>query len=135
MCKELEKQMSEMLKGSEPTITTKAITILAMDIDKKFANVDNKLDNILILLKENKTDTDSKIKELRDSQMIFSNYMNLLRKMPNPSNDLSIENQNKETIQLVRDHCCAWNNAYLLRRFSMNMDIQKMMQDFAKKNK
>ena len=69
MCKELEKQMSEMLKGSKPTITTKAITILAMDIDKKFANVDNKLDNILVLLKENKTDTDSKIKELRDSQI------------------------------------------------------------------
>ena len=40
-----------------------------MDIDKKFANVDNKLDNILVLLKENKTDTDSKIKELRDSQI------------------------------------------------------------------
>lgn len=69
MCKELEKQMSEMLKGSKPTITTKAITILAMDIDKKFANVDNKLDNILVLLKENKTDTDSKIKELKDSQI------------------------------------------------------------------
>ena len=69
MCKELEKQMSEMLKGSKPTITTKAITILAMDIDKKFANVDNKLDNILVLLKENKIDTDSKIKELRDSQI------------------------------------------------------------------
>ena len=69
MCKELERQMAEMLKGSKPTITTKAINILAMDIDKKFANVDNKLDNILVLLKENKTDTDSKIKELRDSQI------------------------------------------------------------------
>ena len=44
MCKELERQMAEMLKGSKPTITTKAINILAMDIDKKFANVDNKLD-------------------------------------------------------------------------------------------
>ena len=69
MCKELERQMAEMLKGSKPTITTKAINILAMDIDKKFANVDNKLDNILVLLKENKTDTDAKIKELRDSQI------------------------------------------------------------------
>lgn len=69
MCKELEREMAEMLKGSKPTITTKAINILAMDIDKKFANVDNKLDNILVLLKENKTDTDSKIKELRDSQI------------------------------------------------------------------
>lgn len=69
MCKELEKQMSEMLKGSKPTITTKAITILAMDIDKKFENVDNKLDNILDILKENKIDTDLKIKELRDSQI------------------------------------------------------------------
>jgi len=66
--------------------------------------------------------------ELRDSQMIFSKYLDLLRKIPNSSNDPSIENQNKETIQLVRDHCCAWNNAYLLRRFNMNMDIQKMMQ-------
>ena len=69
MCKELERQMAEMLKGSKPTITTKAINILAMDIDKKFANVDNKLDNILVLLKENKTDTDAKIKQLRDSQI------------------------------------------------------------------
>lgn len=69
MCKELERQMAEMLKGSKPTITTKAINILAMDIDKKFENVDNKLDNILVLLKENKTDTDIKIKELRDSQI------------------------------------------------------------------
>ena len=46
MYKELERQMVEMLKGSKPTITTKAITILAMDIDKKFENVDNKLDNM-----------------------------------------------------------------------------------------
>ena len=69
MCKELERQMAEMLKGSKPTITTKAINILAMDIDKKFANVDNKLDNILVLLKENKADTDAKIKQLRDSQI------------------------------------------------------------------
>lgn len=66
--------------------------------------------------------------ELRDSQMIFSKYLDLLRKIPNSSNDPSIKNQNKETIQLVRDYCCAWNNAYLLRRFGMNMDIQKMMQ-------
>ncbi|WP_312171859.1 serine protease [Chryseobacterium sp.] len=66
--------------------------------------------------------------ELRDSQMIFSKYLNLLRKIPNSSNDPSIENQNKETIQHVRDHCCAWNNAYLLRRFGMNMDVHKMMQ-------
>lgn len=66
--------------------------------------------------------------ELRNSQMIFSKYLDLLREIPNSSNDSSIENQNKKTIQLVRDHCCAWNNAYLLRRFGMNMDIQKMMQ-------
>ena len=46
MCKELERQMAEMLKGSKPTITTKAINILAMDIDQKFANVDNKTASI-----------------------------------------------------------------------------------------
>ena len=81
MCKELEKQMSEMLKGSKPTITTKAITILAMDIDKKFENVDNKLDNILVLLKENKTYTDLKIKELRDSQnQTFSDHKEEIKK-------------------------------------------------------
>lgn len=42
--------------------------------------------------------------ELRNSQGIFSNYLDLLRKMQKSSNDLSIENQNKETIQLVKDH-------------------------------
>ncbi|WP_313385960.1 serine protease [Chishuiella sp.] len=66
--------------------------------------------------------------ELRNSQEMFSEYLDLLRKTLSPSNDISIENQNKKTIQLVRDHCCAWNNAYLLRRFNINMNILKMMQ-------
>jgi hypothetical protein len=36
-----------------------------MDIDKNFANVYEKLDSILHLLKENKTDTDSRIDKLQ----------------------------------------------------------------------
>lgn len=99
MCKELEKQMSEMLKGSKPTITTKAITILAMDIDKKFENVDNKLDNILVLLKENKTYTDLKIKELRDSQnQIFSDHKEEIKKK------IGELDKNVETINFFSKH-------------------------------
>ena len=95
MCKELERQMAEMLKGSKPTITTKAINILAMDIDKKFANVDNKLDNILVLLKENKTDTDAKIKQLRDSQILHQNNFN---------KKISDLNKDVETINFFSKH-------------------------------
>lgn len=99
MCKELEKQMSEMLKGSKPTITTKAITILAMDIDKKFENVDNKLDNILVLLKENKTYTDLKIKELRDSQnQTFSEHKEEIKKK------IGELDKNVETINFFSKH-------------------------------
>ena len=95
MCKELERQMAEMLKGSKPTITTKAINILAMDIDQKFANVDNKLDNILVLLKENKTDTDAKIKQLRDSQILHQNNFN---------KKISDLNKDVETINFFSKH-------------------------------
>ena len=95
MCKELERQMAEMLKGSKPTITTKAINILAMDIDKKFANVDNKLDNILVLLKENKTDTDAKIKQLRDSQ---------IESCDNFNKKISDLNKDVETINFFSKH-------------------------------
>ena len=99
MCKELERQMAEMLKGSKPTITTKAINILAMDIDKKFANVDNKLDNILVLLKENKTDTDAKIKQLRDSQIeSCASYQNDFNKK------ISDLNKDVETINYFSKH-------------------------------
>ncbi len=70
MCKELEKQMKEMLQGSKPTITTKAINILAMDIDKKFDNVDKnfvsvneKLDLIIHTIQTNNIDTNEKFKE------------------------------------------------------------------------
>jgi hypothetical protein len=61
MRNEFEKQMSEMLNGSRPTTTTKAIKIFAMDIDKKFANVDEKLDSILDHLKEIRITTDKRI--------------------------------------------------------------------------
>ena len=99
MCKELERQMAEMLKGSKPTITTKAINILAMDIDKKFTNVDNKLDNILVLLKENKTDTDAKIKQLRDSQIeSCASYQNDFNKK------ISDLNKDVETINYFSKH-------------------------------
>jgi len=99
MCQELEKQMQEMLKGSKPTITTKAINILAMDIDKKFANVDVKLDNILELLKTNKADTDKRIDKLQteSTERCAAHKVELTKKLKELDKDV-------ETINYFTNH-------------------------------
>ena len=57
MC-EIEKQLNELLAGTKPTQTTKALKIQAMYIDKKFANIEDKLDLILDKIEEHKLETD-----------------------------------------------------------------------------
>lgn len=64
MNNDFEKAMAELLSGSKTTTTTKAIKIFAMDIDRKFAGVDEKLDSILHLLKINNSDTDKRIEAI-----------------------------------------------------------------------
>ena len=67
MC-EIEKQLNELLAGTKPTQTTKALKIQAMYIDKKFANIEDKLDLILDKIDENKLETDRQLSKIRDEQ-------------------------------------------------------------------
>ena len=67
MC-EIEKQLNELLAGTKPTQTTKALKIQAMYIDKKFANIEEKLDLILDRIEENKLETDRQLSKIRDEQ-------------------------------------------------------------------
>ena len=67
MC-EIEKQLNELLAGTKPTQTTKALKIQAMYIDKKFANIEDKLDLILDKIEENKLETDRQLSKIREEQ-------------------------------------------------------------------
>ena len=67
MC-EIEKQLNELLAGAKPTQTTKALKIQAMYIDKKFSNIEDKLDLILDKIEENKLETDKQLSKIRDEQ-------------------------------------------------------------------
>ena len=67
MC-EIEKQLNELLAGTKPTQTTKALKIQAMYIDKKFANIEDKLDLILDKIDENKLETDKQLSKIRAEQ-------------------------------------------------------------------
>jgi hypothetical protein len=70
MGNEFKDAMTEMLKGSKPTTATQSIMIFAMDVDKKFDNVDKnfvsvneKLDLIIHTIQTNNIDTNEKFKE------------------------------------------------------------------------
>lgn len=67
MC-EIEKQLNELLAGTKPTQTTKALKIQAMYIDKKFANIEDKLDLILDKIEEHKLETDKQLSKIRFDQ-------------------------------------------------------------------
>lgn len=67
MC-EIEKQLNELLAGTKPTQTTKALKIQAMYIDKKFANIEDKLDLILDKIEEHKLETDKQLSKIRSEQ-------------------------------------------------------------------
>ena len=67
MCHESESQMAELLKGEPPTLLSKGLNMLAtnqdknfLSIDKRFKNIDDKLEELLNLLKLDKKDTDKK---------------------------------------------------------------------------
>lgn len=62
MGNELEKSVAEILNGTKQNITSKAIKLLAMDLDQKFENVDKKLDTIVLMLKTDKEESKKEIK-------------------------------------------------------------------------
>ena len=85
MC-EIEKQLNELLAGTKPTQTTKALKIQAMYIDKKFANIEDKLDLILDKIEENKLETDKQLNKIRYEQA--QNCINHKNELNNRLNDL-----------------------------------------------
>ena len=85
MC-EIEKQLNELLAGTKPTQTTKALKIQAMYIDKKFSNIEDKLDLILDKIEENKLETDKQLSKIRAEQA--QSCINHKTELNNRLNDL-----------------------------------------------
>ena len=85
MC-EIEKQLNELLAGTKPTQTTKALKIQAMYIDKKFANIEDKLDLILDKIEEHKLETDKQLNKIRLDQT--QNCVNHKNELNNRLNEL-----------------------------------------------
>ena len=73
MCHESTSQMEELLKGEPPTLLSKGLNMLAINqdknflsIDKRFKNIDDKLEELLDLLKLDKKDTDRKLAQMEN---------------------------------------------------------------------
>ena len=98
MC-EIEKQLNELLAGTKPTQTTKALKIQAMYIDKKFANIEEKLDLILDKIEENKLETDKQLSKIRDEQA-----QNCVRHKTDLSNRLNELDEKTEVVGFFTKH-------------------------------
>jgi len=98
MC-EIEKQLNELLAGTKPTQTTKALKIQAMYIDKKFANIEDKLDLILDKIEENKLETDKQLNKIRDEQA-----QNCVRHKTDLSNRLNELDEKTEVVGFFTKH-------------------------------
>ena len=98
MC-EIEKQLNELLAGTKPTQTTKALKIQAMYIDKKFANIEDKLDLILDKIDENKLETDRQLSKIRDEQA-----QNCIRHKTDLSNRLNELDDKTEIVGFFTKH-------------------------------
>ena len=98
MC-EIEKQLNELLAGTKPTQTTKALKIQAMYIDKKFANIEDKLDLILDKIDENKLETDEKLKTIRAEQS-----QNCMKHKAEVSNRLDDLDEKTEVVGFFTKH-------------------------------
>lgn len=120
MCKALEKQMKEMLAGGRPTITTKAITILAMDLDKKFENVDSKLDLILETVQSNKKDTDIKLEKIKQEQEESCKQHKI-----EVSEKFKKLDANVETINFFQKHPNVLRNIAIFMLFLLGMALGK----------
>ncbi|OYD45249.1 hypothetical protein CHU00_12585 [Sphingobacterium cellulitidis] len=68
-------------------------------------------------------------KDLHESQEELLDYLNILRKRLTVYDDEgdSSDANNSQVIQYIRDYCCAWNNAFVLRYFDIHSDIEEMM--------
>ena len=77
MSNESAAQMEELLKGVKPSLLSKGLNMLAADQDKNFMSVDKrfddlnkKVDRVLNLLEENKKDIDKRIETIKQDSLI-----------------------------------------------------------------
>ena len=126
MC-EIEKQLNELLAGTKPTQTTKALKIEAMYIDKKFANIEDKLDLILDKIDENKLETDRQLSKIRDEQAQNcvrhkTDLNNRLNELDEKNGDCRFLHQTSEVVNYswyrscISDWLCVWvrkNNGFI----------------------
>ena len=102
-------QMGELLKGERPTILSKGLNMLAMnldkidgkfnDMDKKFKSLDKKLDDILEMISENKIYYEKQISVIENK---FSDKCNVY-KVDIEKRIKNIES-NQETIDFFKRH-------------------------------
>ena len=76
MSNESAAQMEELLKGVKPSLLSKGLNMLAtnqdknfMSVDKRFDDLNNKVDRVLHLLEENKKDTDKRIETIKQDSL------------------------------------------------------------------
>ena len=77
MSNESAAQMEELLKGVKPSLLSKGLNMLAtnqdknfMSVDKRFDDLNKKVDRVLNLLEENKKDTDKRIETVKQDSLI-----------------------------------------------------------------
>jgi hypothetical protein len=76
MSNESAAQMEELLKGVKPSLLSKGLNMLAanqdknfMSVDKRFDDLNKKVDRVLNLLEQNKRDTDNRIEEIKQDSL------------------------------------------------------------------
>ena len=77
MSNESAAQMEELLKGVKPSLLSKGLNMLAanqdknfMSVDKRFDDLNKKVDRVLNLLEESKKDTDKRIETIKQDSLI-----------------------------------------------------------------
>lgn len=63
MCKESTQQIEELLKGETPNIMTKGLKFLALNQDRNFKSLENKIDLLINKFEGIETEIDTRIKE------------------------------------------------------------------------
>lgn len=69
-------------------------------------------------------------KDLRESQKEMYGYLNMLKKYTdiNDQNEDTLDEKNAQLIQSVRDHCFAWDNAFMLNYYNVSLRIDEMVR-------
>jgi len=66
MCKESTQQIEELLKGETPNIMTKGLKFLALNQDRNFKSLENKIDLLIDKFENIENEIDTRIKETEE---------------------------------------------------------------------